>query len=290
MLSPARLEAFDVLLWVCNGHQAGRVTALSQPTISRAAHHVSENLGVSLQKIRGEWQVAGNTSLLAEERQLHQTARLAGQARSRLEAGAISSRLLADPAPTGWVLGRADAINQPRSLILLKQRVIDAWLCASALDLPDDPMQTFAVMELYRTPLRLVANGSHPLAGERGLGVDDLSPFPSVALDGNWYPMSAAKLRQHGLWSAPRRLSHYRSHHWEGRTADGQTLAYASPLTVARNPSLCPLDFNLGLDHLLALVVLRELADHPRIQELLQEMRRRVALLQAEERITARAA
>lgn len=290
MLIPSRLEAFDVLLWVCNGHQAGRVTSLSQPTISRAAHHVSETLGVNLQKVRGEWQVAGNTSRLAEERQLHQQGRFAGKARTRLEAGAISSRLLADPAPAGWVLGRADAINQPRSLALLKQRVTDAWICTSALDLPDDPTKTLAVLELYRTPLKLVASPDHPLARERGLNVDDLSPFPSVALDGNWYPKSAAKLREHGLWREPRRLSHYRSQHWEGRTSDGHTLAYASPLTVARNPALCPLGFDLGLEHQLALVVLRELADHPHIQDLHKELRRRVALLQVEETATACAA
>jgi DNA-binding transcriptional LysR family regulator len=290
MLIPGRLEAFDVLLWVCNGHYAGQVTSLSQPTISRAARHVSETLRVGLRKVQGEWRVVGDSSQLARERQLHQMGRLAGQANQRLEAGAISSRLLADPAPTGWVLGRADAINQPRSLALLKQRVIDAWLCTSAFDLPDDPNQTFAVLELYRTPLRLVASANHPLARERGLSADDLSAFPSVALDGNWYPTSAARLRKHGLWSTPRRLSHYRSEHWEGRTADRHTLAYASPLTLARNSALHPLDFDLGLEQSLALVVLSELADHPSIQDLHQELRRRMALLHPRQAATACAA
>ncbi|MFN9623145.1 MAG: LysR substrate-binding domain-containing protein [Cyanobacteriota bacterium] len=280
MLMPARLEAFDILMWVCNGHHAGRVTALSQPTISRAAHHVSERLGISLRKVQGEWQVSGNNPRLAQERQLHQAGRLASKAPTRLEAGALSSRLLAEPAPTGWVLGREDAINQPRSLSLLKQRVIDAWLCTSALDLPEDPDQTLAVMELHRQPLRLVAGPAHPLVGQRDLAVADLAPFPSVALEGNWYPQSAARLRAHGLWSAPRRLSHHKSQHWEGRTADGHTLAYASPWTLARNPALCPLHFDLGLEHTLALVVLRDLANHPRIQELFETLRRRVALRQ----------
>lgn len=282
MLLPARLEAFDTLLWVCNGHQAGQVTCLSQPSISRAAYHVCRNLGLSLQKVRGEWQVAGNTDQLILERELHQVSRFGGDASLRLEAGAISSRLVADPPPNGWILGRADAINQPRSLDLLKRRVIDAWICASALDLPDHGHQTLAVWELYRTPLKLVASTRHPLARETALSPGDLSPFPSVALDGDWYPKSAAWLRSLGLWRDPRRLSHYRSQHWEGRTADDQTLAYVSPLTLERDPSLCPLDFDLGLDQSLALVVLRELADHPRIQDLLQELRRRVARLQRE--------
>jgi hypothetical protein len=284
MLTPVRLEAFDALLWVCNGDHAGRVTALSQPTISRAAHQVSSRLGLNLRKVRGEWQVSGDTQRLTRERQLHQAKRLAGTTPTRLEAGALSSRLLAEPAPTGWVLGREDAINQPRSLSLLKQRVIDAWLCTSALDLPADPDQTLAVMDLHRQPLRLVAGPSHPLVGQRGLGVADLAPFPSVALEGNWYPHSAARLLEHGLWSAPRRLSHHKSQHWESRTADGHTLAYASPWTLARNPALCPLDFDLGLDHSLALVVLRDLADHPRLQALFEELGRRVALLQREKK------
>lgn len=285
MLMPARLEAFDVLLWVCNGHHAGRITALSQPTISRAAHHVSERMGIHLRKVRGEWQVNGNILGLARERQLHQAGRLAGNAPTRLEAGALSSRLLADPAPRGWVLGREDAINQHRSLALLKQRVIDAWLCTSALDLPVDPDQTLAVMELHRQPLRLVAGPTHPLVGERRLGVADLAPFPSVALEANWYPNSAARLRENGLWSSPRRLSHHKPQHWEGRTTDGHTLAYASPWTLARNPELCPLDFDLGLEHTLALVVLRDLAVHPRIQTLFEELGRRVAALREGERL-----
>ena len=40
----------------------------------------------------------------------------------------------------------------------------------------------------------------------------------------------------------------------------------------------------------MALVVLRELVDHPRIQDLLQELRRRVALLHPEAAATANVA
>jgi DNA-binding transcriptional LysR family regulator len=278
MVTPSRLEAFDVLLWVSNGQHAGQVAALSQPTISRAARQVSENMGISLRKIRGEWHVIGNTLRLNQERELHQAARWAGQAPTRLEAGAISSRRLADPAPPGWVLGRGDAINQPRSLALLRDRVIDAWLCTSAVDLPADAPSTLQVFELYREPLRLVASANHPLARERGLHSTDLAPFPSVALDSGWFPTSAAHLRNHGLWSAPRPMTHHRSQHWEGRTADGHTLAYASPLTLAHQPTLTPLDFDLGLDHVLALVVLRDWANHPRTHDLLEELRGRLAL------------
>ena len=114
MFNPARLEPFDLLLWVGSGQQAGLISSHSQPTISRAAHHVTQSLGLSLRKIRGEWHVTGNTDPLLRERQIQQTARLDGKGSLRLEAGALSPRLLADPPPEGWILGRADAINQPR--------------------------------------------------------------------------------------------------------------------------------------------------------------------------------
>ena len=279
MVSLAQLEAFDGLLWVGNGQHAGRISALSQPTISRAAHHVAKSLGLTLQKIRSEWHVTGETHQLAQERQHHQMARLAGTGSLRLEAGAISSRVLADPPLNSWILGRPDAINQPRSLALLHQRVIDAWICTSAQDLPTDLGET-EVVELFRTPLQLVASPNHPLAKERALRPADLSQFASVALDCNWFPKSADHLKQHGLWRNPRRLNHYRSHHWEGRTADGHTLAYASPLMLASNPALTALDYELGLEQSLALVVRKDLAKEPPIQALLEEMGRRVVRLQ----------
>lgn len=282
MVTQAQLEAFDGLLWVGNGHQAGKLSALSQPSICRAAHHVAKSFELSLHKVCSEWHAAGDIRPLVGKRQLHQMERLAGKGGLRLEAGAISSRALADPPPASWILGRPDAINQPRSLDLLHQRVIDAWICTSAHDLPADGGET-EIVELFRTPLQLVASPNHPLAKERRLRPADLCQFPSVGLDGDWFPRSEAHLRAQGLWRNPRRLNHYRSHHWEGRTADGHTLAYASPVMLAGNPGLCPLDFNLGLEQSLALVVLKDIANHPKILALQEELKRRVGILQPQQ-------
>ncbi|MFN9425695.1 MAG: hypothetical protein ACK6CO_01760, partial [Cyanobacteriota bacterium] len=77
-------------------------------------------------------------------------------------------------------------------------------------------------------------------------------------------------------------LNHYRSHHWVGRTADGHTLAYASPLMLASDPAITALDYDLGLEQSLALVVRKDLAKEPPIQALLEELRRRVVRLQPE--------
>jgi hypothetical protein len=49
---------------------------------------------------------------------------------------------------------------------------------------------------------------------------------------------------------------------------------------LMRNPSLHPLDFDLGVPQSVALVVLNENAEHQRIQELLQTLQQRVSLLQ----------
>lgn len=280
MLNPAHLEAFDLLLWVGNGQQAGLISSLSQPTISRAAHHIVKSLGLHLKKVSGEWRVDGHHEALSWERQRHQLDRLQGQGSLRLEAGAISSRVLAESPPASWVLGRPDAINQPRSLDLLLERVIDAWVCTSAQDLPEEADQAFTVTEVFRTPLRLVAGANHPLVATGALRAGDLSAFPSVALDGNWYPKSAARLQHLGLWRDPQRLNHYRSQNWEGRTADGYTLAYASPVMLARDPGLVPLDFDLALEQSVALVVRKENSDHPRIQELLDALKQRVGSLE----------
>ena len=94
----------------------------------------------------------------------------------------------------------------------------------------------------------------------------------------------------HGLWRDPRRLNHHKSQHWEGRASDGSTLAYASPWTLAHNPALCPLDFDLDLDLSLGLVVNTEHVQHPRIQELLTLLRDRVASFQPPRALASRAA
>jgi hypothetical protein len=281
MPPPAQLEALDSLLWLGNGHQAAKITSQSQPTISRWAHHLAKHLNLGLRKVWGEWYVNGNLAPLGQARESDQSSRFEGRKSMRLEAGAISSRLLADSHPRAWILGRPDAINQPRSLTLLRQRVVDAWLCTSAFDLPDDPGPDLTVIELFRAPILLVASRQHPLAGQSNLAPADLSRFPSVGLTANWYPKSASQLKRYGLWRNPRHISHYRSQHWEGRTGDGHTLAYASPCMMALNPDLCPLDFDLQLEQSIALVVRQEHADHPRIQELLDNIQRRVGLLRS---------
>ncbi|MEB3243798.1 MAG: LysR substrate-binding domain-containing protein [Cyanobacteriota bacterium] len=283
MVNQARLDALDGLLWLGNGTHAARLTSLSQPTISRGAHQAADHFQLGLRKIRGEWQLQGDSTALEAERQHFQQLRFNGEAGLRLEAGAISSRCLAEPPPEPWILGRADAINQPRSLALLRERVIDAWICTSAQDLPWDSGEDIAQLDLFRAPLRLVASRHHPLVGQPGLTPSDLSSFPSVALASDWYPHSAAQLRSHGLWGNPQPQYHYRSHHWEGRTADGRTLAYASPVMLARNPRLHLLDFDLDLEQVVALVVLREHICHPRIQELQDELERRVEVLRPSE-------
>jgi DNA-binding transcriptional LysR family regulator len=279
MIAPEVLQGFDLLLWLGNGRVAAAHNGCSQPTISRQAREVADLLQLSLRKRNGAWQVYGDTTLLAFERQLHQLHRLLGRAPLRLEIGAVSGRLLGLPAPPGWIAGPPDRLDLPRSLELLRQRVIDAWITPAADDLPELEGADWHCFELYSAPVWLVAAPDHPLVGCSRLPSEDLLAFPSAGLEGGWYPRSEAHLRTRGLWSEPRRVTSYEPHQWDGRTADGRTLAYASPPMLTLNPGLRRLDHDLKLRHRAALVVSEDHAEAEPIQRLKQELHHRTAAL-----------
>jgi DNA-binding transcriptional LysR family regulator len=279
MISPEVLQGFDLMVWLGNGRDAAAHNGCSQPTISRQARQVADLLGLNLQKLGGKWRVRGDTTLLAFERQLHQLHRLLGRAPLRLEIGAVSGRMVGLPAPPGWIAGPSDQIDLPRSLELLRARVIDAWITPAADDLPatDDP--DWRRFDLYAAPVWLVASPDHPLMGHSWLKATDLKRFPSAGVQGGWYPHSEAHLRALGLWSKPLPLNRYDVARWDGRTADGHTLAYASPPMLRLNPSLRRLPYNLSLTQRTALVVHSDLAQASPILLLQEELERRTQAL-----------
>lgn len=279
MISPEVLQGFDLMLWLGNGRDAAALNGCSQPTISRQAQQVADLLGLSLQKLRGQWRVRGDTTLLSFERQLHQLHRFLGRAPLRLEIGAVSGRMIGLPAPPGWIAGPADQIDLPRSLQLLRDRVIDAWITPAADDLPQLEDPDWQRFDLYAAPIWLVASSNHPLIGHSWLKASDLRRFPSAGVEGGWYPHSEAHLRSLGLWSKPVRLNRYEVSRWDGRTADGHTLAYASPPMLQLNPDLRRLPYNLGLSHCVALVVHRDHAQAQQVVALCQELYKRTDTL-----------
>ena len=275
MVGSEELEAFDLLLWLGSGREASLRCGRSQPTISRYAHRVASLMELTMLKQDGQWKLSGETSLLQIERQVHQLHRLLGREPLRIEAAAVSGPLLLDPCPQGWICGRKNQLNMPHSLQLLRERVIDAWITTSSIDLCCHNLRHLRVIELYRSPIWLVAHPQHPLGQERGLALQDLRRFPSVGLRGGWYPVSQQHLRARGLWSQPLRLQRYNRRQWDGRSADGLTLAYASPPMLALNPGLQRLDHDLDFNNSTALLIHEDHAESAPIAELMEELRRR---------------
>lgn len=275
MVGSEELQAFDLLLWLGSGREVSLRCGRSQPTVSRYAHRAAERLDLSMFKKDGQWHVNGDAPFLAMERQTHQLNRLLGREPLRIEAAAVSGPRLLEPCPRGWICGRSNQINLPHSLGLLRDRVIDAWISTSVIDLPAHDIEGLQLIQLYRNPIWLVADPQHPLCQERGLRREDLRRFPSVGLRGGWYPVSQEHLRSRGLWSRPLRVQRYTRGQWEGRCADGLTLGYASPLMLALNPSLQRLDHELGFDNGTALLVHQDCADSAPVAELVAELQRR---------------
>jgi hypothetical protein len=277
MIGPEELQGFDMLIWLGSGRVAASYSNSSQPTISRQARAVTRKLDLQLLKVGGGWRVLGDTTLLSLERQLHQLHRFHQRPPLRLEIGAVSGQLIGLPTPPGWMSGPPDRIHLTRSLQLLRDRVIDAWITTAADDLPDPPDPFCRGFDLYTAPVSLVAAADHPLIGINGLSRDDLLAFPSAGVRCEWLPRTEAHLRSLGLWSHPVRLDKYDHHRWDGRTGDGHTLAYASPPMLALNPALRRLHLDLRLRCRAALLVHRDHAEAGPLALLLQELRRRIA-------------
>lgn len=280
MITAADLQAFDLLIWLRTGQLAASRCGCSQPTISRQTRQVTTTLALDLRRRLGEWEILGDTLLLAMERQLHQLFRLNGRAPLRLEASCVAGPLLASPLPEGWMGGRFDHLVPTTPLRFLRERVIDAWITSSVIDLPADIHHDCRVVPLTRGPTWLVAAPDHPLAGLSGLRRSDLEAFPSLALHGNGFAVTAERLRAQGLWRDPQRLDRFDHDQLEGRSRDGRTLGYATPqrLSLSATP-LRRLNWDLGIERGEALVVRRDVAEHGSIAALEEELRRRAGLL-----------
>ena len=172
-----------------------------------------------------------------------------------------------------------------RPLSLLKNRVIDAWIGSYHPDLPEIDNPDFCVIDLCRTPVKLVANKNHPLVGKSNLSEQDLEAFQSLALPEGWFPKTEAILRSHGLWSTEARMKRYQEERWEGCTKDEATLCYATRLGLEVMKDLTPLDYDLNLISGESLVTRRDLAGENRIQSLLACLKERVPAKQRKRRV-----
>lgn len=285
MLDLNELDALDLLIWQRNGARAAALLHCNQSTISRRAQHCLAALKLRLVRLNGEWELHGNTLLLELERKVHQLHRLrrGGQRRGvplRLEATYWAAEAFARPMPEGWLPGVFDHVAMARPLQLLRDRVIDAWIASYQPDLPDPDDPEWAVFDLCRMPVQVMADHAHPLAYERGLQRVDLHRFPSLALPDGLFPRTEAVLKEQGLWTTPVAMTRYAPEFWEGRTTDQVTLGFGNCLNHQLTPQLVPVDWNLGLNSGEAVVTRRDVAQHGPIQELVNELRRRARALQ----------
>lgn len=272
------LAMLDTQIWLRSGEITAERLHCAQSTVSRRNAETLRCLGLSMQREQGEWQLAGDQQLLLMERAVHQLHRLrSGSDQSlRLEANFWAGPQLAQPLPEGWVGGCWDHVGMHRPLQLLRDRVIDAWIGSYQPDLSDATDPDLLVIDLCRTPVYLVADAQHPLAGVPGLTAADLDPYPSLALPSGLFPMTEQRLRGLGLWTSVARMKRYKPEAWQGRTQDQVTLSYATSLALAVMPGLIPLDFDLGLVSGESLVTRRDVAEEPTIQQLLLTLRQRV--------------
>lgn len=276
MVHLEELASLDFILWLRTGQRAGRVAGLSQSTISRRLARCLDTFNLTMERQQGEWDVPPSP-LLRLERELHQLWRLLGHAPLRLEGCPRTAPLLLQPAPAGWIQGAFDHVGVPRPLKLLRDRVIDAWICDALDDLPPEEQRSELVeIPLWRTPVTLYSAPDHPLIGERGLSLGDLQRFPCLDLPAQGFPHSRAQLQALGLGNLPVQLLRYEPESWEGRSADQVTLMCFTPLNHLTTDLLLPLNHAPLFHNRGGLLVHRELAEHPTIAALEANLRLRL--------------
>ena len=278
MISIADLKYLDFQIWLRSGEECAKRLFTTQSTISRRNAETLKTLGLKTKRDEfGEWITEGDAKLLSMERNIHQLYRLSNnEEKLRLEATFWAGPTLAQPAPEGWVNGVWNHVGMARPLHLIHEGIIDAWISSYQPDLPEPDNPDFAVIDLCKTPVKLVANKHHPLAKKKDICKQDLESFPALSLPKGWFPLTEKKLRSHGLWSTEARMKKYRKELWEDKTEDQITLSYATclGLEVMENPIV--LDYDLDLTSGESLIVKRGLMDNEKVHSLLSCLKERI--------------
>ena len=268
MVTQEDLEGLDLMLWHGNGPRAAAILRCNQSTISRRAQRCLDAFGLRIKRREGEWTILGPSLLLQMEREIHQLSRLLGKDPLRLEGFPAYASVLLKPPPPGCRLGPQDAMSVQRPLILLKDRVIDAWLTDAADDLPETFEFPAQVWPLARQPISLSADPGHPLVGEKNVGFGDLLRFPLPIISAEGFPRSHAICAGLGLGTLEHAMRRYDPKSWEGWTSDAVTLTYSTPLHAHAVRGLLPIDAPPLFTNRIALVVRADVGEHARVQDL----------------------
>lgn len=269
------LEVFDALLWLRSAEQVERRYGISEATTSRYRKRCLQAFELTMERREGEWELIGDVSLLLRERQVHQEARWRAYRPLRLEATYWSAPLLSSPDPQGCLLGVSNIVGVRRTFQLVEERVVDA-LITGLPDLPTNCNPDLVAIPIIRMPVFFVVAPGHPLLSRDLLSVEAIAEFPSLALPEGSYPLVEQAMRSLGLWSDGVRMARYRRDLWEGRAEQELVVGYGTALSLmVSGDTLRPLPLPLPFASGDALVVRREYAQHPRLQDLLVELHRR---------------
>jgi len=266
------LDSFDHLIWLRTGARAAEVMGCNQSTISRNSSKCQQIFHVRLRRVAAEWVVVGSTGLLAAERRLHQSYRWDHDLPLRFEAQHWMRDTYAAWQPPGWVKGNLNYLDHARPLDLLKNRIIDAWLCG-APDIPEDPELT--CLQLFELPMRLVAQRGHPLLLRRPpLKLEDVAAYPLLPLPESAFPVFQARLAALGLVGPRADAQAERcSSEADGRSFDERCLGIASALTLPLyGPEYQVLSVDIPIHFGDVLVIRSEFAGHRRCQQLINSL------------------
>jgi hypothetical protein len=283
MVSVDELDALDLLIWFGRGAPAARQLGCNQSTISRRCQTVLHTFGLRLHKDSHGWPCTESHDLLERERRLHQLYRLKTGQPLRIDASLLAAPLLRQGAPSGWWRGPLDEVGWQRPFQLLRQRILDAWVSGMAQELPAQEQEWFISVPLLETPMLLAASASDPLTQEPGLAIGDVAHLPRLAPRAGSYLHTETLL---GAWRRQLQPLELDSRPWRRSRHTGcspaphaRLLHYNTAVSLLDRPDLRPLRLNLGVSTVTSLVMHRDLADEPRLQELVLLLRQRAAQL-----------
>jgi DNA-binding transcriptional LysR family regulator len=264
------LAALDHLFWLRTGAKAAEVLRCNQSTISRHARACQDLFAVTFFKQSAEWHVRGDDTLLNAERRVHQAYRWSCQRPLRLDAQHWLADRCADLALPLWGVGNLNYMEYEQPLALLKNRILDAWLCSSP-DQPSDP--ELCALPLCTMPSHLVVKQGHPLLGLSAPRFSDVRAYPLLPLPAHAFPVFEAMLTSLGLAGAARQQR-------PDPAIEDLLVGIATPLSLGLyGPDWVVLPLKLPLQVGDVLMVRRDYADHVRTRELVAALQNRLAVL-----------
>ena len=275
------LAALDALQWLRTGDEVSRRFGISSPTISRQSKKCLELFDVELQRVSGEWDIVGDSTILLLERRVHQTARWMGHRPLRLEATYWSGPLLCTPSPDRWLLGLSNIVGVRRNFQLVRERIVDA--CVTGLpDVPPYDDKDLVSINLSSMPVFFVCSPDHPLLKEPHLSFEHIARYPTLGLPTGSYPKVEASLKSIGLWNDCVRMSRYQRDAWEGKSEAELTIGYGTALSIEiSGGSLVRLPLGLPFLSGESIVVHREFAEHPETTALCDLLMSRLEIFSA---------